>query len=381
MLRLLMLLVLIATVAACGSTRKKELKPVELESFKAELAIKTLWSRGIGGLGKYYHQFAMAVDGAYLYAASAEGKVFKLDKLKGKRQWKVSLDTELTTGVAVGRQHVYVASLDGVVIALDKNTGEQVWIQQVDSEVVSPPAVNGDHVVFQTSSGDIYNLNTADGALRWRKPSNLPALSLRGNSHPVFFANFVIVGLANGRLSMMDLNTGETRWEPRIAIAKGDSEIERMIDVDGTPLVLEDKLYAASYQGQLAAFSLSQGQPLWSVDESTYRDLAAGLGNVYISSADAQLTAYDQRTGDVKWSQNGLLRRKTTAPAVFSSYVVVADYKGYIHLVSQIDGRFIARKRLNGKGIKTNILVDGDRFYVLANNGRLKAYQLGKSLK
>lgn len=380
--RLLLLLLLIISIAACSTTKRKKLKPVPLESIQSELKVNTLWSATIGGgLGKYYHRFQLAIDGPYLYAASADGKVYKLDKYKGKKQWRSTLKTRLSSGVSVDKHYVYIAALSGVLIALDKQTGEQVWSFQADSEIVSPAASDSSAVVFQAASGSIYSINVSDGSKRWQQPSNVPALSLRGNSKPIFFANFVVIGLANGRLAMFDGQTGELRWDPRVAQATGDSEIERLVDVDSTPLLVDERLYAVSYQGQLAAYDLSQGQMLWTEEESSYRDLAQGLGNIYVSSADAQVNAYNQRTGEVKWSQNSLLRRKITAPSVVSSYVLLADYKGYLHVLSQSDGRFVARKRVSRKGIKTGILVDGDRFYALANNGRLKAYELGKPLK
>lgn len=380
--RMALLLLLVTAVAACSSSKKRDLKPVELERFKAEIKLDHQWSRTIGkGLRKYYHQFALAVDGGYIYTASADGKLFQLDKYNGKVRWKASLDMQLTTGVTVDRQHVYVAGSDGVLIALKKLTGEQVWTAQVDSEIVSPPVSNSDGIFFQTASGEMYGINVADGSQRWREPSTMPALTLRGNSRPVLFDDYVIFGQASGRLAMMNAQTGAMRWDPRVANPKGDSEIERIVDIDSTPVIQEERLYAVSYQGQLAGFNMSSGQTFWSVDESSYRDLSMGLGNIYVSASNAQVNAYDQRTGDVKWSQEGLLRRRITSPAVISSYLVVADFEGYIHLLSQIDGRFIARTRLNSKGVKTGILVDGDRFYVIANNGRLKAYQLGKSLK
>jgi|SRR5690554_1733073 len=380
--RLFLLVLVVISVAACSSTKRKKLKPLPLESIQAEFKIDRLWSAKIGGgLGKYYHRFQLAVDGPNLYAASADGKVYRLDKYNGKKQWRSTLKAKLTTGATVDSDYVYVAALSGVLIAIDKESGEQAWSFQADSEIVSPPASNNHTVVFQAASGTIYSVNVNDGSKRWQQPSNVPALSLRGNSRPIFFANFVIVGLANGRLAMFDGDSGELRWDPRVAQATGDSEIERLVDVDATPLLVDERLYAVSYQGQLAAFDLSQGQMLWTEEESSYRDLAEGLGTIYVSSADALVNAYNQRTGEIKWSQTGLLRRKITAPSTISSYVLLADYKGYLHVLSQSDGRFVARRRVSRKGIKTGILVDGERFYAIANNGRLKAYEIGKPLK
>ncbi len=373
---------LIVMVAACGSNKKKDLEPLDLESFDAEIKIEKLWSKKIGdGLGEYYHQFSLAVDAKAIYAASQDGKVYKLDKLKGRKSWKTSIDTDLTTGVAVDSRHVYIGAVDGTIIALKKNTGEQSWTASLGSEIVSPPTIASNHLVVQTVSGEVYNLDAATGEQRWQYDSNMPALTLRGNSRAIFFAEFIAVGLANGKLAVLDLETGQLRWDPKVATAKGETEIERMVDVDGTPVFFQDKLYAVSYQGQIVAYELKTGRLLWAEEESSYRDVTIGFGNVYVSSENASVTAYDQQSGEIKWVNENLLRRKITAPSTVSSYLAIADYKGYLHLLSQIDGHLVARKRVSWSGIKTNILADGTRFYAIANNGKLRAYELGKEIK
>jgi len=86
-------------------------------------------------------------------------------------------------------------------------------------------------------------------------------------------------------------------------------------------------------------------------------------------------------SGEIKWAVESLLRRKITAPTTVSSYLVIADYDGYLHLLSQVDGRIVARKRLSWGGIKTSVLADGNRFYAIANNGKLRAYELGEEIK
>lgn len=83
--KFVVLLLLFTVLAACSSSKKKELKPVELEAFEERVKVKKIWSRGIGDVGKYYHQFLVALDRNYLYAASAKGKVYKLDKETGKK--------------------------------------------------------------------------------------------------------------------------------------------------------------------------------------------------------------------------------------------------------------------------------------------------------
>jgi outer membrane protein assembly factor BamB len=375
-------LTLIIGVTACGSNKKKELKPVELESFKKEIKIDKLWSKKIGaGLGDYYHQFVMSIDSAYIYAASENGKVYKFDKLTGKKQWKVSIDADLTVGASVDEKHVYVAAIDGAVIALDKLNGQQVWVKKLTSEIVSAPSVNGNHLIVQASNGQVFNLDTNDGEQRWRFDSSMPALTLRGNNRAQFFANYVVVGQANGKLAVLELETGQLLWEPKIADPKGDTEIERIVDVDATPVIISDKLFAVSYQGRIVAYDLKAGRLIWASDESSFRDIAASFGNVYVTNTDGIVTAYDEMSGTIKWANEDFLRRKLSAPAAVSSYLVVADFEGYVHVLSQVDGHVVARKLLYGTAVKSPILVDGTRFYVMGNNGRLKAYAIGKVIK
>lgn len=399
----LSILLAVLLLAACSSSKNKDLQPSELKDIDTAVTVNDLWSRSIGSLGEYYHQFQLAVDSQYIYASSAKGTIYQLDKYTGKKRWKVSIDRDLTAGVAIDDEHVYVGSIDGSIIALSKESGEQVWSKQLDSEPVSAPAVYDGHLVIQLSNGYVYNLNTADGEQRWRFDSSVPALTIRGTGRAVFFAQFVAIGLANGKLAILDINTGQLRWENKVGVAQGDTEIERIVDVDTQPALVQDKLFAVSYQGRIVAYDLKSGRTLWAEDESSYKNLTTGFGNVYASSDDALITAYDQQSGEVIWAQEDLLRRTITSPTVVSSYLVVADYDGYMHVISQVDGQLVARIRVDvhaskslnrtnrlanvwrlinqSSGVRSAILADGSRFYAVANNGKLKAYEMGDAIE
>ena len=65
-----------------------------------------------------------------------------------------------------------------------------------------------------------------------------------------------------------------------------------------------------------------------------------------------------------------------TAPVAFSSYVAVADYEGYVHLLAQTDGRLVGRIRVDRKGVRVAPIVVGDTLYVFGNSGDLVALKL-----
>ena len=68
---------------------------------------------------------------------------------------------------------------------------------------------------------------------------------------------------------------------------------------------------------------------------------------------------------------DALLRRQLSAPEVFSSYVAVGDFEGYLHLLSQVDGHFVGRKKIDGDGLQARPLVVGDWIYAYGNSGKL----------
>jgi outer membrane protein assembly factor BamB len=81
----------------------------------------------------------------------------------------------------------------------------------------------------------------------------------------------------------------------------------------------------------------------------------------------------DERSASALWSNDALARRQLSAPEVFSSYVVFGDYEGYLHLVSQVDGRFVGRTRIDSDGLRARPLVVGDWLYAFGNGGNLVA--------
>lgn len=374
-----MVVVLLGTLLACGSSDTKDelTEPVDLVDFKPQLKMKRVWSRDIGkGQGKKFNRLRPAIDGAAIYIVDADGDVLALDRKTGKKLWKIDVKADITGGVGVGDGLVMVGTPNGEVISLDQETGELLWRVLIGGEVLAPPATNGDVVAVQTFDGVLHGLNAVNGDTLWRYQSQVPVLTLRGTAGPVIESGFVFAAFANGRLVGVDINSGAVAWESRVAIAQGESEIERVVDVDGTPLLLANTLFAVSYQGRIAAFDPASGRTMWFQDASSYVGLDDGFGNVYYSHADGSVVALDQRTGNIRWANEQLGYRKLSAPAAFNNYLAVSDYKGYVHILTQIDGEFVGRFKLGSKGVRAPILARGDTIYVYGNKGKLAAYKL-----
>ena len=368
------LLALAILAAGCSSNSKKELPPAELTSFNEEVVLQKQWSRSIGdGQGKTYNMLVPAVEGSHIYAADVTGVVMALDRMNGDVQWKKDLELPVSGAVGVGYGMIMLGTLQGEVVALDASTGEEKWRSRVTSEVLAPPATNGDVVVVQTQDDRLIGLDASTGNQRWVFDSTPAVLSLRGTGAPLVTNHLAIAGLSTGKIVALDTQNGVPVWEQRVAIAQGRSELERIVDIDGGLLLSGGNLYVTSYQGRMAALELETGRVLWQRDASSYAGLAQGFGNVYVSLASGTVEGVDERSTTALWSNDSLARRQLSAPEVFSSYVAVGDMEGYLHLLSQVDGRFVGRTRIDSDGLRARPLVVGDMIYVFGNSGKLEA--------
>ncbi|OAI92940.1 outer membrane protein assembly factor BamB [Pseudomonas putida] len=367
-------LTLAILAAGCSSNSKKELPPAELTKFTEEVVLQKQWSRSIGdGQGETYNMLVPAIENDRIYASDVTGVVMSLNRMNGDVIWKKDLEKPVSGAVGVGYGMVLLGTLKGEVIALDSSTGEQKWTARVTSEVLAPPATNGDVVVVQTQDDRLIGLDAATGDRRWIYDSTPAVLTLRGTGAPIVTNRLAVAGLSSGKVIALDTSNGVPVWEQRVAIPQGRSELDRVVDIDGGLLLSGGTLYVATYQGRVAGLDLESGRVLWQRDASSYTGVAQGFGNVYVSEASGTVEGIDERSSSALWSNDQMARRQLSAPEVFSSYVAVGDFEGYLHLLSQVDGRFVGRERIDSDGLRARPLVEGNMIYVFGNSGKLEA--------
>lgn len=378
-------LILVASVSGCSTVKgwfemddeDDPKQPAKLVDINETVKIRKLWSVGVGdGQGKGFYHLQPVIEGGTIYAASAEGQVKAVDRERGKVLWKTNLDSALSGGVGVYGDALFLGSADGYVLRLSAVTGETLWSTRLQGEVLAPPQADGRVVVAQTYDGKLQGLDFDSGEKLWTYDSNVPVLTIRGTSTPILSNNTVYAGFANGRVVAFNAETGAVRWEVRVAISQGRSEIERIVDVDGTMALVGSELYAASYQGRVVAIDAASGRKVWQQDVSSFSGVSQGFGNVYVSDEDGTLYAYQRSGQGLRWQQDALAYRNLSRPTPVSSYVAVTDYDGYLHLVSQVDGEFVGRTSVGGGGARADMLADGNVLYVFNDSGKLIAYEV-----
>jgi outer membrane protein assembly factor BamB len=145
------------------------------------------------------------------------------------------------------------------------------------------------------------------------------------------------------------------------------------VDIDGAVRVSGRDVFVAGFQGRVAMLALDSGQIWWARDLSSHRGLAVEGETVYVAAADSIVQALRRRDGTPVWSNDQLVRRGVTAPAVDGDAIVVADFEGYAHWLDKTTGELLGRVEVGGARV-TNAPVAGNGLvYVQNDEGRLVA--------
>ena len=348
--------------------------PAELVPLDNKIKIKKLWSSTIGsGTGGYRVKLVPAVTDDRVYAAASNGTVEAFDLFTGKSEWRVDVDIDISGATGAGDDLVLVGSSGGILVGLRQETGEEVWRNKVSSEVLSVPKSDVGVAVVHTVDGKLFGFDALTGGSVWVYDRTVPVLSLHGNSSPIISGINVIVGLANGKLASLDLVSGDLLWEVSITAPSGRSELERMVDIDVDPLVVEGVIFACTYQGEMAAVTEDTGVVLWRRKLSSYSGIGGDWRQVYVSDDEGNLWAIDPSNGSAIWKNDTLLRRSLSGPALLGEYVVVGDLEGYLHWFDSTNGEMLARTRAGSDAISTQPIAQDGVLYVYGEGGALTA--------
>ncbi len=353
--------------------------PSPLVDFIPEAKIHSLWYTSTPGTGSTsdYLKLTPAISGTSIFTVSQNGVIAATNTKTGKSLWHTRVSADINSGAAVYNGVVFIGTREGDLYALDQNTGKTLWKTASSSEVLAPAAVSGNVVLLKTIDGRVTAFSTVDGHDLWKYQQTEPNLILRGSSAPQITRDSVIVGFENGDLVKLTLHGGRVQWQRAIAEPQGIFAIQRMIDIDADPVVVGNRVYAATYQGRVAALDISSGNTLWDHDISSYAGIASDGNKVYVSDAQSHVFAFNAANGTVSWEQPKLQARMITGPAVIGNYVVVGDAEGYLHWMGKQDGRFVARTRVNHTGIVATPFVNDNVLYVYTKDGHLAAYTVG----
>ncbi|WP_180050997.1 outer membrane protein assembly factor BamB [Acinetobacter sp. YH12105] len=370
------LTVLTLALAGCaGKTNKvPEVKPNPLPKLTQAKTLVPVFSTSVSATDAADPlRLRLDADNGVVFAIDPKGEV---SAFKGKqRLWqkKVSKDN-LSSGVEAAEGLVVVGSQKGQLFALDQQTGEQKWTAQLTGALLAPSLIHAGRVISVSNDGMVYAHEVASGAQVWTY--NLPNVqfSLRGMAAPVpLDARNVLIASSNAYIYALDALSGVPKLQRRVAVSDGRSDIQRLVDIDGEPVVAGQFVVTTSYQGQVTVLDLASQQVIWSEDVSSIQRPEVVGNGVFVAQTDGKIKAFEISSGQPLWENDQLLNRQLSNPVMLGTDLVVGDLDGVLHLIDPRTGQITGRSKTSGE--VRNLRVIDNQLYVSTRKGALSIWQ------
>jgi outer membrane protein assembly factor BamB len=352
------------------ASKSKGNQPAPLVELKGSMAVRTAWKLEVGKAQSGL--FTPALAGNTVVAAGADGTIVRADSTSGRQIWRIKAGTDLTAGVGTDGETIVVGGAKGQLLGFDMD-GKKLWNAQLSSELLSPPAVGQGVVVARSIDNRIVGFDARTGQKKWTVQRAAPPLTLRLAPGMVVHDKDVIIAQPGGKLLALILATGAPRWEIEVGVARGATELERVTDIGGFPVVVDNDVCAVSYQGRVGCFDVNNGSPRWTRDISSEVGVAADQRFVFVPDDKGALFAYNRDGGTSAWKNDKLSYRRLSTPVSYGRTVAVGDYQGYVHFLSREDGSFLARAATDGSPINSTPLVAGSNLIFQTQNGTVTA--------
>ena len=314
---------------------EEEEGPSELYSVDDNRTLDREWSVSNGNDSLYGRLIPVVYDSKVFFINSL-GYISSVDLDTGKLVWSKDTQDVVSSGLDVNFKTISYGTLDGNLVAIDYENGNEIWRSPTSSESLSPPVNSGSHIIIQTIDGRVAGYELKTGKRDWFHQTVLPSLTLRGTSRPFIDQGFIFTGFASGKIAMIYPDSGAIRLELPVTLNEGKSELERIVDIDGRSIIVNNLLVAASYQGNLTAINLRDGRPAWQEEISSVKDLTSNGNRIIAVDSKGLVKAFGTATGARIWEQEDLKLRKLTAPASISNLIAIGDFEGYIHSLKDI---------------------------------------------
>ena len=349
-------------------------KPAPLPALEQAQNVRVLWTAQVGGADRFVFTPALVADA--LYTASRDGTVVRLDAGSGTERWRTSTESRLSAGVGSDGRIAAVATEDGEVIALDAASGAPRWRARVSSEVLAPPAVGNDLVLVRSVDNRIFAFAAQDGKRRWVYQRAPASLIVRSPAGMTVLGDTAFAGFSGGKLAAIALSNGGVRWEATVALPKGTTELERVTDVVGEPVVQGREVCAAAYQGRVACYELANGRQIWARELSSLTGVSLDARYALVSDDRGAVHALDRTNGRSVWKQDRLANRQLSRPAAAGAAIAVGDFEGHVHFLARESGAFVARYSTGGGAVRAAPLALPSGLLVQTQNGTLVALGL-----
>lgn len=313
-----------------------------------------------------------------LLVGGVDRRIRALRASDGALVWQFDALGRVDSTPTIVNDLAYFGAGDGAIYAIDVATGTLRWRTVVGAEVVHSPSVSGNSVTVVTGADAVVSLDLTTGERRWTYRRPPPGgISATGHAGLRIVDTRLYTGFADGAVVCLDVTDGSVLWEVDTAAeldaAEDANEGHQAIDVDTTPVVINDTVFVASQAVGVLALDTLSGSRRWGVASLTrVTALCADDRALFVHSSERGLMRIDPFDGHVLWSRDTGARAVLQIQSLGNHRLLLGSMDQGLTVVSNEGGEVLDALR-TGRGVAAPVLSTATRIYVHSNGDVLYA--------
>lgn len=323
-----------------------------------------------------------------IYAMDGRGYVFALDPENGSEIWEVALRepnrndrTSFGGGLAFDGGRVFVHNGHRFLAALDAATGQEIWRAESLTPFHSAPTAVGGMVYASTDDNELYAIDQSNGEIVWNHQGIAEPARLLTSPSVAVLGETVVAPYASGELVALRSQNGNPIWNDALTRSGGLTPISAINDVAGSPVIVDDMVYAMSHSGILAAFNLRTGERIWTQPAGGLHAPWVAGNFLFLVTSDGEVVCVDRTDGTIRWItqlqqfESERRRRNRIAwagPVLAGNRLFLAGSHGGGVFLSATDGTIQRTVNLGDPVFVAPIIVN-ETIYVVTDEARLIA--------
>lgn len=332
------LLALTLTLHTAAAADWPQFRGPNRDNISRETGLLAEWPKGgptlawkAEGLGKGYSSVAVVGDRIYTAGDDADSSYIRALNTAGKHVWRAPLGKPAAPGgydgtratPTVDGERVFMLGQGGDLVCVNAATGKEIWRKDLRKDFggqvggwgySESPLVDGERLIISPGGkgGTLAALNKATGEILWRTKNFTDGADYVSPILTTIGGVPQYVQLTQRTLAGIDPKTGDVLWQ---APRRGSTA------VIPTPVQADDLIFVTSGYGiGCNAFKVTKSPGGFTAEE-TYnnKNMANHHGGVilldgyiYGHSDSKGWVCMDHKTGDVKWSNQGVGKGSVT---------------------------------------------------------------------
>lgn len=327
------------------------------------------------------------VFGGLIYAMDGIGNVRAFEAATGRRVWEFETKPEKERGEAFGGgiafadDKIFIATGYAEVIAVDAKEGREIWRQRLPAPAHAPPTAADGRVFVVTIDNQLEVLAADDGRRLWNNAAASEPAGLLGGASPAVEGDVVVAAYSSGDLLAFRVENGRPLWSENLAATRRVDALSTLTDIRGRPVIDRGRVYAVSHSGRMAAIDLRTGSRVWE-QEIGGTDMPWVAGDyIYVLSNDAEVVCLTRFDGRVRWVfelpryENADRKRgplRWSGPVLAGDRLIVVASNGEAISLSPYTGDALGRIELPS-GVYIAPIIADKTLYVLTDDADLIA--------